>query len=674
MPSIVNFDNKNVIEPGVRSRIIGGVTNPPVQDTFGVVTIIDTGSGAGFGGGSGINGELRQNSECVYSFDNITDSQKFLGGGLLYDLMNYLWTPSNGGNGPQKLNIIRACTTEAAKKTIIFGVTAAPVAEVRATLQYYFGVWDLGVDGDNYKVIVGESPLTGTVIGDYTKVTGDDTIAKIVTGIITSINTTDYDAAVIPGGGSNNNYFQIQAPTGSGFTLNGVQVWFQMNLADNNYNFTSYFHNGSPAIPEQIDSSVEIICRNEGLRGNGAKITNVSGQEILSRGYGFRVSAGVKNPDAFVITFYEGQYKGADANNIEYEIAEISCTNRQICKSIEFTTSKQFYDWAINDYTFNLYFEIPAGQEVSTGTLVPTFATDNPGWILFEGGTETYNALDVDAVLESIIDLDNDLFLCDKFGADAQSVQNTKILAYMKQTSTFTQKIMFVGGGQDKGEFQDSLDAAAYFNDELAVVVHSAIKAPLTIPTGGLPYRELSSLYHAAMVCGRTAGLQPQVPVTYKDLRIKGLKHELSKTERETALRGGVLHTKFVSKMGWVVNQGINTLQLNDYLVYPDGGSPEIQVMRIEHQLNKEIIINATPLFVGGNRNTVSPEDIKLFIEGLLQGRTATTQDDNLIISSQNVSVVLKGTDYETRYCFIVNSPINRLFSTGVILDPNISI
>jgi len=214
MPNIVNFNNRQIVEPGVYSRIVGGGVNQTTIDTYGSVLLIDTGSGAGFGGGSGINGEISSGEASVYQVKNVIDAQKFIGGGILWDLMNYLWNPTTNGNGPQNLYIIRASTTTGANKSL----TLAP-------------------------------------------------------------------------------------------------------------------------------GNISIKAKNEGLRGNGSVLTTGS-STYLTKGYAMRVSAGTINPNALVVTFYEGQYRGKDSNGNEYDLSEVQVRNSIVCQSIEFTTSNQFINWA----------------------------------------------------------------------------------------------------------------------------------------------------------------------------------------------------------------------------------------------------------------------------------------------------------------------------------------
>jgi hypothetical protein len=386
---------------------------------------------------------------------------------------------------------------------------------------------------------------------------------------------------------------------------------------------------------------------------------------------------------------------------VEYDVTEDSVTNFILAQSSEFTNVAELLAWMASDTDFNSYFYLPAGVAVSSATTLVAateLASIGVDILPFSGGTTVYNSTDVDDVLTNIEDLDNSMFLCDDYGPIpspawsspelnngvnkvAMSSANAKILSYIQNNATYTEKAMYIGGGNDSSKFNvpggtadGSIQIAKFYDSALCIIVHSGIKMANAGITNGSAFKYLPSLYHAAEVCGRNAGLQPQVPCTYKNLRVSGVSHLLNKSERVLALKSGVLHTRYQSQMGWIINQGINSLQLNSNLVTAAGTSPEIQIMRIIHQLNKELVINAIPRFVGGNLNTSSAEDVKVFVEGYLSDRTATRKDDNLIITFNTVKVVLVQDYWKVSYCFVPNSPINRLFFTGFILDPNISI
>jgi hypothetical protein len=93
------FNGREVQEPGVYSQIKSGIKNPPQNLAYGNILIIDTGSGAGFGGGAGISGELAEMKGAIYSFDNIEDFRSHVKGGLHWSLALPLFRP-NGFQNP----------------------------------------------------------------------------------------------------------------------------------------------------------------------------------------------------------------------------------------------------------------------------------------------------------------------------------------------------------------------------------------------------------------------------------------------------------------------------------------------------------------------------------------------------------------------------------------------
>lgn len=122
MATVHYFSNKKIILPGVYSTITSGIKNPSLSLAFGNTLVIDTGSGADFGGGAGINGTLKQGKEALYTFDNVRDFRKFVGGGLWWLLGGPLFFPGGGANaGISSLTYVRALTTVPAEIEIPFG-------------------------------------------------------------------------------------------------------------------------------------------------------------------------------------------------------------------------------------------------------------------------------------------------------------------------------------------------------------------------------------------------------------------------------------------------------------------------------------------------------------------------------------------------------------------------
>ena len=123
MATVVNFHGKNYIEPGSYAATVYNPTSVVNVAEFGNVMIIDTGLSLAtvngvnteFAGGSGVNGQLAKGLKSVYQFENYEDFLSFIGGGLVGDIANKIFTPIDGVLGAPKLYYVRAATTEAAK-------------------------------------------------------------------------------------------------------------------------------------------------------------------------------------------------------------------------------------------------------------------------------------------------------------------------------------------------------------------------------------------------------------------------------------------------------------------------------------------------------------------------------------------------------------------------------
>lgn len=412
-------------------------------------------------------------------------------------------------------------------------------------------------------------------------------------------------------------------------------------------------------------------CKNEGKGGNG--VTDGVNNNIVRKGYAALLRKGIVNSNKYMFEFYEGTFKGLDADQDPYDGIKIDEANPiLIARSAEFTKFDEFIEWAKNDYAFFARFHLAEYNKIGDGTIEVGDFTANNTLKLATGGTETYSTEAYDKVLNTITEVDFSFVLSLKHADNALGAENTKLLYHLTQQREF-KAFMVVGGGNNELKFDQtggSIEIAETFNSPYAIVCHSGYKEKKMFTPNE---KNRSSLYHAAAVCGRIAGLQPQTSATFKTLKIKKWNHQLTQPQREKALQAGVLHNRFVPNLGFVINQAINTLQKNTQLYNADGTSHEISIMRIAEQLNKELILNMRPLFIGQNLNTASPADIKSFVEGYLTFKTATRANDNLIIRFENVSVVQKQDYYEISYSFVANSPVNKLFVTGFMIESSLS-
>lgn len=128
MATVVNFQGKNYVEPGAYAAIVYNPTSVANVAEFGNVMIIDTGLSFNtvgsqqleFAGGSGIKGQLAQGLKAVYEFTDYEDFLAFMGGGLVGDIAEKIFTPRAGVLGAPKLYYTRAATTTPATITLTF--------------------------------------------------------------------------------------------------------------------------------------------------------------------------------------------------------------------------------------------------------------------------------------------------------------------------------------------------------------------------------------------------------------------------------------------------------------------------------------------------------------------------------------------------------------------------
>lgn len=135
MATVVNFHGKNYIEPGSYAATVYNPTSVVNVAEFGNVMIIDTGLSKNgtyeFAGGSGVHGELAQGLKSVYEFTNYEDFLSFMGGGLVGDIANKIFTPIDGAAGAPKLYYVRAATTKCATITLTISASNALVLKCK---------------------------------------------------------------------------------------------------------------------------------------------------------------------------------------------------------------------------------------------------------------------------------------------------------------------------------------------------------------------------------------------------------------------------------------------------------------------------------------------------------------------------------------------------------------
>lgn len=113
MATSIYFNGKQRKLPGAYSTITSGVQNAPAGLDYGKILIIDTGLGAGWGGGAGIDGELASGKDAVYQFTDVDSYKSFLKGGMLWKIAEKLFFPYSGVSGVSTVYHVKAAATAA---------------------------------------------------------------------------------------------------------------------------------------------------------------------------------------------------------------------------------------------------------------------------------------------------------------------------------------------------------------------------------------------------------------------------------------------------------------------------------------------------------------------------------------------------------------------------------
>lgn len=647
------FNNKIQQIPGAFSVVRSGIRNPALDLDFGNVLIIDAGGGNGnqYGGGRGITSNVDSLYDPFYTFDNSRDFQTHVHGGANYVMGEILFNPGGGAvNGSSSVTYVRAASTTAPVINMSFdaGANGGSIG-ITCNNEGYVGN---GVEVDETRAVsvlsVSSSPATGdtlsvlfdgVVVGTYTAASGDDT-NDAATGVAAAINEVGILSAT-----STTNTVSIAALRGKGASANTETL--------------TIVNNGSIASTASAFSG------------------GVDGSQ-LTRGYAGRLLAGTSDTSKYSLYFYKGTYKGKDSK-ISLDtgadiggVSEVESVPELLAKSPEFSNLQEAIDWMETNQSFNDYFTLTSSDIVGTGALVAGDLTALVGNSLAAGGKEVYSVAELDNVLDSIDSQEYDFIILEDSGDLARSANNLRIFSWAT-TEAVNPPSLIVAGGTYSVDFSSTITNAEAYNSENVTLVHGGVlRSDTTAPKG---FKRFNSLYHAYSILGRESGLEPQVPTTFKGVGIEGLVHKLKNSEIEQGLDSGVLMTNKSGRFFDIV-KGVNTLQKNDFIVNEDGTTSSKQLKRIVRQLNKEIIINSKESLLkkpdGTNRNTLGEEDVAAWIEGFLSSKVAAiADDDNLILSYQDIAVTRNQDAYEITYAIVPNTEISFLFFTGFLIDPN---
>lgn len=624
MATVVNINGKLVKRPGVYTLVKSGIKNTSPALAAGNVLIIDDGIGAGFGGGAG---------NTVYSFDNVQDYLNFVKGGELWNLGAPLFKPLQGFNGVTKVFLIHARTTVAAVvsftmtaddcefTTLDQGLNANGVLDSVPELRKGYGV----------KIAEINAPTTVPTIAKNTTTLASSGVAQVDKVTVTNVHVGDL--------------FTL------GIGVNKVTVKATTTVAADVYALAVAAWNGNTALAAIATAS----------NSTGVVLT------ATAQNTPFTTVVSVVRFGQFQFSFYHGTYGDIDPlNNTPYDgLTEANSAPVLLFQSPIVSTLDELAAWASSNSSFKGVFT----ANIGTGSIVSADVTNNPGYTLAAGGTETYGPTDWTAAKALAVNLDYNFALSMKYGNDDLLDDHNFELQELVVAGKY-EKFLVIGGGAGKADFDAiTVPAAKEYDDDNVILVHGDGK--LTIRNS---YKRVHSLYKAAACLGRLCGMDVQTPLTFKQIGIDAEWEVLSEDQLNDALTYGVLATYFDDELNYtVVLEDINTLQENENLVNEDASSFNIAVKRIEAQLNKELAIYLKKKFFGNqnagpNRNTMTPDDVDAATEGLLQSRVASSQQDNYILRFQNIVTTIDQDNYYVSYEFVPNFEVSKIIVTGIIL------
>lgn len=416
-----------------------------------------------------------------------------------------------------------------------------------------------------------------------------------------------------------------------------------------------------------------VNTKDEGLNANGT-LTSTH----LDKGYAYKIETGTVDVNKWVFKIFLGNWKGDYSDDgIAYdEIAKSETTEILMAASPEFDNIQTLIDWANQDSGFGQYFSLDASSAVAgDGSVDSADVAAVSGFQVATGGTETYSLANLSLALDALVEENFSFILCDQYGTtNYKSSEMSAITSWVLNDSLW-KRFTYVGGGKDSTQFSTtdgSLDMGAHFNSSYVHVVHSDVGLASSSVSSG--FRRWNTSYHAALYVGRTAGKQPQVPITYKSLGVDKVYHEPTKAEKERALDAGVKMTYWNKNLKKFVNlQDVNTLQDNKRLFTPQGKSHQGSFMRIIEQINSELVINAEIDLLadenGVNVNTLGSGTVKNFTETYLESRLATASIDNYLLDYRDVTVTRLEDTWKVTYGIVVNNEINKILFTGFLFS-----
>ena len=644
------FNGRLIKQPGAYATIVAGQRNAPLNLDYGRILVIDTGTeSVEWGGGAGINGELAQNKDAIYRFDNVEDYQFFLKGGLLWRAADGLFRPDVDAAAVGASEVLHARAATTTSGTMTFTATGGgsnggtfafktkdegfiangELNETRA--QSTVTITNAGATGNTITLALGT-----TTIATYTNAASDN-IATVRDGLIADLEAKNLSKLI--------------------------------STASNGFTFTALANEGADANGD----SVTVTAAGTAAATATSLAGGIDGTELI-KGFAYTIVPGIVDTAKWILRIWVGTWTGNHTDDVAFnEIGRNQAEPRLLAESPEFDNVQTLIDWGNTNSQFGVFFEAESTNSITgNGSVNASDISAVSGYQFATGGTSAYSSTRLDEILTAVQDELFSFIMVDISGTSVHTNSMiTAITTWMRNDSKYERQL-FIGAGNNESDFPGSITVATSFDRDDTVAVHGGVGFATQAVAGG--YRFFSSLMHTAYVLGRTAGRPPQVPVTNKTLGIDMLQHNLTDRQRDRALDAGLL----VSRVNQFINsitvlQGVNTLQDNKIIFNNMGQSHQISFKRVVAQVNMELIVNAERNLLndeeGVNVNTLSGGMIRNFTETYLESRLAVADFDNLLLDYRDVVVTRQGDAWLVNYALVVNNEITKLFFTGFLFS-----
>ena len=363
-----------------------------------------------------------------------------------------------------------------------------------------------------------------------------------------------------------------------------------------------------------------------------------------------KVATAINGYANWTCTLYEKGPAGMGSLKSTYltDLTAASCSSAVQMKAYPYIVEH----WVNNNSAYASASVVTAGTAVTNTTAYESLASGSEGTMTTQAITDALELIEEENCQIVWIDSETAAHHALVDGHCRNDAQNER-MAFFGSTSQSTKA----------SAITDVESAANTLNSARSVMVACGIK---DFKEDGSGTEALSPKYFASKMAGLTAGLAVYEPLTHKVFSCVSLQYYFTQAERESLINAGVLAPRFYNGLGFIVNQGVNTLQNNLNLWDASTSlSPEISLMRSADQVNKELRVAADKQYIGGTVG-VGRDTIIGFVSSYLKDKeregviAANDGDpDNILPAWQDISASRLSDGWHVKYSVRFNNPFN---------------